>query len=135
MTLLSKEQILKAEDIKKELVSVPEWGGDVYVRMLTGAQRDAYEASMINQRSKSREMNLVNLRARLCVLCIVDADGKRLFDDTEIVKLGNKSASALDKVFTAAQKLNGISAEDIEELAKNSDEGRSGDSTTDSQAT
>jgi hypothetical protein len=99
--------------------------------MLTGAQRDAYEASMIDQRGKNREVNLVNIRAKLCVLCIVDEKGERLFSDTEVVNLGNKSAIALDRVFTTAQKLNGISTEDIEDLAKNSDEGPNENSTSD----
>ena len=44
--LLTKEQMLAADDIKSERVEVPEWGGDVMVRGLTGTQRDAWEASM-----------------------------------------------------------------------------------------
>ena len=42
-----KEQILKADDLPKEKVNVPEWNVDVYVRALTAAERDGYEASLI----------------------------------------------------------------------------------------
>ena len=38
MALLSKEQILKSDDLKSEIVAVPEWGGDVKVRVMTGTE-------------------------------------------------------------------------------------------------
>ena len=44
---LTKDQILEANDLQSESVTVPEWGGDVLVRTMTGADRDAFEASMI----------------------------------------------------------------------------------------
>jgi hypothetical protein len=44
--VLTKEQILSADDIKTETVLVPEWGGDVIVRGLSGVERDAYEMAV-----------------------------------------------------------------------------------------
>ena len=41
--VLSKEQILQADDLKTETVEVPEWGGDVLLRELRGRERDAFE--------------------------------------------------------------------------------------------
>ena len=38
--LLSKEQILAAEDLPHKDVPVPEWKGTVRVRALTGFERD-----------------------------------------------------------------------------------------------
>ena len=49
MTYLSRDAILQREDIKTEDVEVPEWGGTVRVRGMTGVQRDAFEASLIQQ--------------------------------------------------------------------------------------
>jgi len=43
---LNKEQILRADDLKTEEVDVPEWGGSVRVRVLTGTERDAFESSI-----------------------------------------------------------------------------------------
>ena len=45
--------------------------------------------------------------------------------------MGKKGAKALDRVFSVAQKINGISDGDVEELAKNSGIAQSGDSTLD----
>lgn len=128
MAILTKEQILKANDLKTEKVSVPEWNGEVYVRTMTGTERDAFDQSLVESKDKT---NLANIRARLCALTVVDEKGGRLFDDKDIVDLGKKSSAALDRVFAVAQKLNGIGANNIEELAKNSGAARSEDSISD----
>ena len=49
VVFLNREAILAAEDLPRELVEVPEWGGAVYVRALTGAERDQFEASKIGR--------------------------------------------------------------------------------------
>lgn len=123
MDLLTREAILTADDLQVEVVEVPEWGGTVRVRGLTGAERDAFEASVIDLASNGRRapvMNLVNLRAKLAARCIVDEQGIRLFSDADIAALGQKSAHALQRVFEAAQRLSGLTKEDVEELEKNS---------------
>jgi hypothetical protein len=116
MALLTKEQILQLDDLKSEIVSVPEWGGDVRVGTMSGFARDRFEAGITG---KNGGMNMQNIRAKLAASTIVDEDGKLLFDEADIVKLGNKSCAALDRVFAAAQRLNLISTHDVEVLAKN----------------
>lgn len=130
VTILGREQILSAQDLEKELVEVKEWGGAVYVRALTGIERDAFEASMVDQRGKSRTINLKNLRARLCALTICDEEGNRLFSDADVEELGKKSAAALTRVFEVAQRLSGLSQEDVEELGKPSEDGPNEGSTS-----
>lgn len=127
---LTREQILKADDLPRQEVEVPEWGGAVHVRTLTGAERDEFEGESLQKRGRLREVNLENLRARLCALCIVDADGLRLFNEMDVDKLGGKSAKALDRVFAVAQRMNGFTREDVEELVKNSANGRGAVSTS-----
>ncbi|WP_303883420.1 hypothetical protein [Acetomicrobium mobile] len=131
MKLLTRDAILQAEDLPTEDIEVEEWGGAVRVRALTGAERDAFEQSIVEQRGKSTRMNLRNIRAKLVALTVVDADGKRLFSDKDAELLGKKSAAALDRVFEVAQRLSGLSSEDMEELSGNSEEGQSEDFTFD----
>lgn len=119
MALLSKEAILQAQDLPTELVPVPEWGGEILVRGLTGAERDAFEQSIVEQRGKSTRINLRNLRAKLVAMTVVDEQGNRLFSDDEAEALGRKSAAALNRVFEVAQRLSGLRQEDVEELAGN----------------
>lgn len=117
MDCLTKEQILAAKDTRTEIVSVPEWGGHVCVRVMSGAERDAWEASIVGATGNQR--NLANIRARLVALTACDGEGHRLFSDADVVELGKKSAKALDRVFSAAQKINALTDEDIKELEGN----------------
>ncbi len=124
--LLDREAILKANDIEKREVYVPEWGGSVYVRGMTGRERDQFEANIIRQRGRNTEINMKNARAKLVVMCTVDQEGNRLFTDADVALLANKSAKALDRIFVVAQELSGITREDMEELTENFDETTSG---------
>jgi len=119
MGLLTKQDILNARDLATEDIDVPEWGGTVRVRTLTGRERDLFEASLTTGEGKKRKVDLANIRAKLVAMCIVDETGAREFEDTEIAALGAKSAAALDRVFSACQRLNGLSSQDVEELEKN----------------
>ena len=110
MNILSKDAILAADDLPRETVHVLEWGGDVYVRTMSGADRDAFETSLI-AREGERDGRMENVRARLVALTLCDESGARLFEDGEIAALGRKSARALDRVFAVAQRLNGIGTE------------------------
>ncbi|MDP9326496.1 MAG: hypothetical protein M3O87_08195 [Candidatus Dormibacteraeota bacterium] len=117
-TLLSKEQIRKAEDHGHQDVEVPEWGGTVRVKTLSGEERDAWEAALLEGRGRHREVNLHNLRAKLLIATVTDAEGKALFDDSDISWLGEKAARSINRVFLVAQELNGLDESQIEELTK-----------------
>jgi len=120
--MLNKDKILKADDLSREFVGVPEWGGEgegVWVSTMTGAQRDAFEDSIFQTKGKNVTQNLKNYRSKLCVQVIVDETGTRLFEDGDIEALAKKSAKVLDRIVTVAQRLNGIGSTDVEDLTKN----------------
>jgi len=121
---LTKADILKAEDLDKEWVDVPEWGGGVYVRVLTGVERDNFESSVYVTKGRKTEINMQNMRAKLCAKCMVDENGKRLFDTKDVKVLGKKSGRALDRIFSVAQRLNGMTQKDIDDLVGNLDGGQ-----------
>ena len=122
MNELSREDILGADDSGAfEKVEVPEWNGYLYIRVMTGTERDMFEAQSIKKQGKDFVPNMDNVRARLVSMTACDKDGNRLFSPKDIAELGKKSAKALDRVYDVAQKVNGIRDEDIEELAGNSE--------------
>ena len=131
MAILTKDQILKANDIKIEKLEVPEWGGTIFVRGLSGTERDKFEASIIEQRGKNQTINMKNIRAKLAVMSICDEKGNLLFEEADIFELAKKSAVALNRVFDKASDLSGLSNEDVKSLAKNSESGVSENSTSD----
>lgn len=137
MALLSKEQIWQASDIVFEDVPVPEWsppGGEVAcvrIRGLAGDERDAFEeASMKKSKRGGREVNLRNARARLVSACAINEDGSPMFTAGDVLKLGTKSAAALEKLVAVAQRLSGMTDEDVDDLTGNSEPGRSANSTS-----
>lgn len=117
--LLSRDDILNANDYEYEDVEVPEWGGTVRVRTMTGLERDSFEGSVFEMKGKDSKVNFKNFRAKLCACCMVNADNMRMFSDADVEELGKKSAKALERVFTVAQRLNGIGSKEVEELTKN----------------
>ena len=128
---LTKDQILEAQDLQSESVEVKEWGGSVLVRTMTGADRDAFEASMITTLADgTRKPNMANMRAKLVALTVVDDAGNLLFGVSDVDRLALKSASALERVFTAAQRINGLGAQAEDLAAKNSVAGLSASSTS-----
>ncbi|MCX4572290.1 hypothetical protein OHB41_03635 [Streptomyces sp. NBC_01571] len=118
---LSADDILNADDLAREDVSVPEWGGVVLVQGMTGTERDRFEAAMMNSEMTgvSKDKALDMYRARLASACIVDENGKRLFQGAAVKRLGEKSAQALTRVVEVASRLSGLTDEDVEELTGN----------------
>lgn len=129
--LLSREDIIGSDDRKTQDVAVPEWGGDVRVKALSGAERDAYELSLVIVTGNTATTKLDNVRAKLVAYSCVDEEGNRLFSEEDIVALGEKSAAALQRVFDVARKLSGLTDEDVEELAEGFGDAPSDDSTSD----
>lgn len=117
--LLTREQILAAADLQFEEVKVPEWGGKVRVRGMTGAERDTWEASLIDGRGDNKRDNRRLIRATLVSLTVVDETGQRLFTEDDVLKLGDKAARSLQRVYNVAQRLSRVSEADVEELAGN----------------
>lgn len=112
--------ILAADDLPREAVQVPEWDGvTVWVRTLTGSERDQFETRLALDRQKAGAVP-GDFRARLLVLALCDEHGKRLFEDGDVKALGRKSAKVLDRLADVAMRLSRIGQKQQEEAEKNS---------------
>ncbi len=116
--LLTKEAILAAQDVRFEIGKVPEWGGEVRVSSMTGAARDDYEQTLIAGRGANEGANLKNMRALMVAASVVDDAGALLFGKEDVEALGKKSAGALNRVYSAAARLNAIGDSEVAELVK-----------------
>ncbi len=121
MELLTKEQILSANDLDFEEVEVKEWGGSVRIRCMTGTERDAFESAIYKIKGDKVEANRENFRSELLSRVLCNKDNKLLFSSKEVRALGGKSGRVIDRLFEIAQKISGIGQKDIEELTKNSE--------------
>lgn len=116
MGLLTREQILAAEDLPTRIVPVPEWGGDVRVRSLTLKEREAYEVEKFRTKGEHSTASLI-------VACVVDDQGRRLFGPDDLAALEAKSNAGAQRVFFAAYELNGFGLDAIRSAEKNSASG------------
>ncbi len=114
--LLSKEAILAAQDLETQDIEVPQWGGVVRVRVMTGADREAFYQSIqdLDPKSKVRRISML-----LIALCAVDEEGNRLFTEEDVETLARKSSKAIERVAKAIVRLNRLNEEAVEEAEKN----------------
>ncbi|GAC1475640.1 MAG: hypothetical protein NVSMB9_28520 [Isosphaeraceae bacterium] len=110
--MLSKAQILAADDLRRDVVEVPMWGGSVHVRTLRLSERLALEKALADAP--------VNALAILVAASVCDDQGVLLFSPDDIPALEAKSVEALSILAPAITRLNKITTSDVEELAKNS---------------
>lgn len=113
MGILSRAQIEAAEDLGREVVEVPEWGGSVVVRMMT-----AGEHTRLGQEYEGLPKD--RLVFHLLAKVIVDDAGEALFAGEDGVEaLAGKSKDVVLRLYKLASRLNGLGKDDVEAAAKN----------------
>jgi hypothetical protein len=118
--LLNRDQILQAQDLRSEEVSVPEWGGVIKVRELAAGERERIAGLVTAHDGRSREI--------MVALTAIDGDGNQLFSLDDIEELAKKGEAAIQRVAEVASRLSGIGKAAEAQAEKNSDPSRSDDS-------
>ena len=117
-TLLTKEATLQSKDYQDEVINVPEWGGSVRLKTMSGVERDMFETEAM-KRKKGDKIELKGLKSFLLMLTLVDNDGVRLFEESEIDELNKKSGAVIDTLFVKCQDLNKLTQGSLEDSVKN----------------
>ena len=117
--MLTAADILAIHDAKIESVYVPEWKQTAYVRVMSGTSRDAWEGECLAAREA--KVQLSNLRGRLLVRVLCNEQGALLFTADQAEALGGKSATALNALFEASTRLNGMGGEAQKSVGEDSD--------------
>ncbi len=113
MSLLTRDAILAVEDTVYATISVPEWGGEVRVRSLSGADR----ATLISTYNEEAHVGKFDLF--ILALCIVDEAGNRMFTVKDVDALAKKSSTALIRVTEEAKRISGLSVSSESAAEKN----------------
>ncbi len=123
---LTREAIFAAEDLKKECVDVPEWGGCVYVHEMSATEFSAFNAPQDEEGGGIRAM------IRGVAASVRDEKGRPLFTAPEDLEaLGGKSLDVLKRVHEVVLRVNGITAEADEAAVGNSGAAPSDSSSSD----
>lgn len=109
--MITKEQIFGADDLSGKKVDVPEWGCEITIKVMTGADRDKYMRFVSKQEGIPE-----NMMERLVVLTACNESGERIFTDSDIPELSKKSSLVISRLFGEAARLNKISNESLDEL-------------------
>jgi len=120
--ILTKDAILGVTDYQVQEVEVPEWGGKVLMRTLSGKGRDEFESN-VTSKTQGNKVDVRGLKALLLSLVIVDEAGEPLFTQKDLDALNNKSSEVITRLFEVASKMNGIGEEAVEQAEKNSESG------------
>lgn len=111
---LTAEQILASDDLGLKKVKVKEWGGDVYVRVMSVGERDSYERLWMGK----RETGVENFRTEYLARVLCDEKGALLFTRDQLASLANKSGAVMGRLFDEALKHNNMTEADVEQLGK-----------------
>ncbi len=115
---LTKDQILAADDLGLLEVPVKQWGGSVFIRVMSVAERDAYENEWVRNRKAGVE-SVDNFRTKFLQKVLCNEKGELLFTTAEdIAALGNKSAKVMSLLWQKAMEHNALTEEDVQELGK-----------------
>lgn len=112
MAFLSKEEILKVNDMRYDCVAIPEWGGDVRIKTMSLSDQLAYEEVRKGE-------NTENIIIQLVKTSCVDENGKQLFTDEDVKLLHDKSADVICRIFQKCLDINVVNSEKVEKQAKN----------------
>jgi hypothetical protein len=110
--ILSREAILgQKRPPRMEEIAVPHWGGNVFVKELSAADVDAFEAAMQEEASKKKDGQEYrpNVRGRVLVLCICDGEGKPILKPGDEEAMGDMPKWQIDALIDAAFRLNRLS--------------------------
>lgn len=123
-----RKSILAAEDIRSEIVEVPEWNVKLEVRGMSGKER----ATFLRRTTEpgSGEVSFEKFYPELLIATVRDPEtGDPVFEAADRETLNSKSGVALERVASVAQRLSGLAGADVEEAKGNSDSSQSNGST------
>lgn len=126
--VLSRQEIIDAKDIDSQTIDVPEWGGSVVVRVMSAADRNRFEQSIVSiDKDGKRVPSMENFRCKVVCACLVDERGFPLFGPDEIDDLAMKSSQVIERLADIALAMNGMGANAVDDAVKNSEPAPSAD--------
>lgn len=118
MTALSKEQILSADNYRREQVEMPEWGGHVFVTAVSAADWMDFQDEAAKDRDTEKGFSTAPWVGRMLVRTIVDGNGARIFGDDDGPGLMRLPLKVINRLYRAADKLNDFTGRGVKEAEK-----------------
>lgn len=126
---LTREQILAADDLRVDVVDVPQWGGEVRLREMNGVVRDELNAEIV---ACGGQVSLVKFRQLVVALSVVDDAGELIFGLAGFDTVRAKHPGIIDLLAERAIVLNGLGDKAVDDAKKPSETTLPNDSGSDS---
>lgn len=130
--MLTRDQILVAArdaKIERATLTIPALGGDIYVRGMSGTERDEFEEGLkIRKGRRAGQTDQRNFRGKLAVKVVVDEQGERLLRDEDAAIFGKLPSGVLDQIISRCMELSGMTDDAADDLGNGSGSEGSGDS-------
>lgn len=117
MAILSKAEILSAEDLPRRVVEVPEWGGAVILQGMTALEYVQFAETL--------EVEDPKFWIKILPWSLVDESGEKLFSLDDIEALGGKNPEVILRLGRIANGLNKAGEKSIQEQLENLAEAQS----------
>lgn len=120
-----RDRILAIEDIPTETITVPQWGNiSLQIRGMSGKDRSGLMKSALDS---NNELDFSKLYPLLIIATAHDPEtGERVFSDSDLNAINEKSGAALELVGKVAARLSGMDKESSDDMGKPSSLGTSG---------
>ena len=116
---MNRDEILAADDMQIQTVVIPEWGGPVYMRTLSGAA--ARHVQKIASDSVEGTADEIDVAVALLVRCICAGpdDGTLVFTPEDGPAVAEKSVAVINRLSKIAMRQNHMDADSQEATAEN----------------
>ena len=111
-----RDRIFAADDIGKEIISVPQWNLDVEVRTMSAVKRSQMLAKAT---LPDGGIDLDKLYPMLIIATVFDPEtGASVFDPEDMAMLQEKSAAAIEFLAQKAMKMSGMVTNAVDDEGK-----------------
>tara|TARA_B100000519_G_scaffold129294_1_gene111643 strand:+ start:8568 stop:8948 length:381 start_codon:yes stop_codon:yes gene_type:complete len=100
---------------------IPELGGSIWIKGMTVTERSRFERQFRTRKGDTNERKMNEIRQRMLVACVCNADGQQLLTEADIEAIGKQRADIVERLVNAAQIACGMSTDDMEDIVKNSE--------------
>jgi hypothetical protein len=118
MAILTREEILSAEDLELVEIDVPEWGGEVAVAPMTVSQRIDFEEKHYTAEGMPKNIHDADLIYDMLSFSLKKKDGTQMFRRDEIQMLNGKNSKLIRKIFNECITINFFEKEVVAETKK-----------------
>ena len=121
MATLTRDALLTPR-FKKKQVLLHSFGGEVFVRQLSGMERVDYERAIASDTKAGvgEGTKAIRSMARLIVISLVDEDNQAILADEDVDVLAETwPFEQLEQIFRECLDVNGLSQDALEDASKN----------------